>query len=230
MHRIRLCLVPGRSSSPPRLPGGQRGIDRSRYTCSGLLLWTCPASLQIVGSSLCSIAHRTGRCSPWYAELIEHPDQHVLQVCGQPASVHIANGVDVDQAAEAASLPEAPGTPSEGEDASISKLLGALRSHSDKHAAVQAAFKAVMQTPQLQVGAASSSFSVCCKPWRCFICRSYLHHAPAYDLQGSRSICALLHVLSRLQITILHVSICGPCKAHTLADPKSGIAEVRVWQ
>ena len=66
--------------------------------------------------------------------------------------MHIANGVDVDQAAEAASLPEAPGTPSEGEEASISKLLGALRSHTDKHAAVQAAFKAVMQTPQLLVG------------------------------------------------------------------------------
>ena len=60
------------------------------------------------------------------------------------SSVQIANGVDVDQAAEAASLPEAPGTPSEGEEASISKLLGALRSHTDKHAAVQAAFKAVI--------------------------------------------------------------------------------------
>ena len=137
--------------------------------------------------------------------------------------VHIANGVDVDQAAEAASLPAAPGTPSEGEDASISKLLGALRSHSDKHAAEQAAFKAVMQTPQLQVGAASTSFTICRKPWQCIRCRLCLHHAPAYDLQGSRSICLLPHVLSRLQITILHVSICCPCKAHTLADPTLGL-------
>ena len=75
----------------------------------------------------------------------------VAQVCGQPVGVHVSNGVDVEQASEAASLPDAPETPSEGEEASISKLLGALRCHTDKHAAVQAAFRAVMQTPQLQV-------------------------------------------------------------------------------